>query len=67
MRGPYQESRRIPHSLKELPQNPSGLKWQVTLHPHDHDPINCVAGRTIDEAIGNANATIAVRYPGATL
>lgn len=67
MRGPYQESHRIPHALTELPPNPNGLKWQVTLTPHEQAPVVCEGGRTMTEALDIAERTIQAKFPGGTL
>lgn len=67
MRGPYQEARRIPHTLQELPNNPDGNKWQVTLLPHDSEPIKCNPGKCFTTAFENAGQVLRTRFPGATL
>ena len=67
MRGPYQETRRIPHSLKELPQNPQGLKWQITLTPHQGQDVVCPAGKSLLEAFEKAGEVLRTQFPGSTL
>lgn len=67
MRGPYQETRRIPHQLREVPPNPEGLKWQVELLPHGDEPIKCKPGKCFTTAFENAGEVLRSRFPGATL
>lgn len=70
MRGPIQESRRIPHALIEVPGTPMAHKgWVVELRPinGDVEAVRCPQGRTIADAVDNADAFIAKNFPGSTL
>lgn len=67
MRGPYQETHRVPHTLKELANNPQGLKWQVTLTPHLGEPVVCPAGKSMTEAFEKAGEVLRTQFPGGTL
>lgn len=67
MRGPFQETRRIPHALQSLPPNPSGDKWKVVLIPNNGDEVSCPPGKTISAAMKNAEALLDSQFPGHTL
>lgn len=66
MRGPIQETRRIPHSYRQIADSPSHRGgWRVDLHPIEgEEEIRCAVGDTVAAAIRNAEAYIAKNFPG---